>query len=112
MNGNSSAAFSSVSLRSLREAPRSPTRMFSATVRPGKRAPPSGTYDSPRRARAWRARRLTSSPSSTIDPGLVGTTPAMAAASVDLPAPLVPRMAHTVPAGTSMDTFRSAGRAP
>ena len=46
-NGNSDAARSRISRRSWRDAPRSPTTRFSATVRPGEQRPALGDEDQP-----------------------------------------------------------------
>jgi len=79
-------------------------RMFSATVRLGKTARPSGTAHRPWRAsRSGDVPRISTPPKVTV-PAVGTSAPLATLSNVDLPAPFGPSRANTDPSGTSSDT--------
>ena len=72
----------------------------------------SGTYAKPSLQTRCAVRPVMSSPSNTMLPALGLTTPAIADASDDLPAPFAPSTVVTDPARTSKDTPNNARASP
>ena len=73
---------------------------------------PSGTCETPRRTISSAARLPIGSPRKAIVPDAARAMPLMARSSVDLPAPLAPRMATKPPASTLIETSRKASTEP
>ena len=85
---------------------------FSRTVRFGKMPLPSGIVVTPLRARSSALTPVTSRPASSTDPEVGGISPHATCSVVDLPAPLGPSSATTVPGATARSTPCSTSMDP
>ncbi len=86
--------------------------MFSRAVRPGNTRRPSGTWEMPRRTIASGPSPAIDCPSNRMSPDAGALRPEMVRSVVDLPAPLEPSSATTLPCSTDKVTPRSASISP
>jgi hypothetical protein len=108
--GNSDTTRASSSARTARSRCRYAPRMrFARTVWCANKRRPSGTSASPSRAMACAGRRETSRPSKTTEPPIGRCSPAMAARTLDFPAPFEPTSDTSSPADNDSDTPFTAG---